>query len=70
MDDKKMAPHEGLQISELLTMKNLSLTKAITMQPLITDEELKNIAQQHIGTNEGHIKELKDIIEISKFNLG
>lgn len=70
MDDKKMAPHEGLQINELLTMKNLSMTKSVTMQPLITDEELKGIAKQHISTNEEHIKELRDIIEKNNFNLG
>lgn len=62
MDNKIMAPHEILHLRELLTFKNLCLTKAITMEPLATEDKLKEILRQSAAIDEMHIKELKNII--------
>lgn len=58
-----LAPHESLQIHELLSFKNLCLTKSITMSPLLSDNELKSIMEQDISTTRKQIIELKSLIE-------
>lgn len=60
------SPNETMMLQELLTLKNLSLTKCITMSPLVSDEELKSILQNDINTGEQHIKELKSFLEHSR----
>lgn len=68
MDNKKMAPHETLQLHEILTLKNLTLTKTVTMLPLVKDPELKEIMQNEVGITEKHIEELRNIININSQN--
>ena len=62
MDKNKKAPYETLQIHELLTLKNLSLTKAVTMLPLVTDPELKDIMENEVQTVKTHIDDLRNIM--------
>jgi similar to spore coat protein len=66
MEKLGMAPDETIQLNELLTLKNLCLTKSITMSPLVSDEELKGILKQDSATTEQHIRELKSLIEKSE----
>lgn len=40
---KLLGLHETLELHELLTFKNLCLTKTTTMSALVQDEELKNL---------------------------
>lgn len=61
--DNNAASHETLQIHELLTLKNLTLTKAVTMLPLVTDPELKEIMQNEVQTVQHHIEDLRNIIQ-------
>lgn len=65
MDKQCVAPHETIQLHELLTFKNLCLTKSVTMSPLVSDSKLKLILQQDASTNHQHIKELRDLMEKS-----
>ena len=65
MDQQGIAPHETMQLHELLTLKNLCLTKSVTMSPLVSDTELKSILQQDVTTTQQHIKELKNLMEQS-----
>jgi hypothetical protein len=58
MDQQTIAPNESMQLSELLTFKNLCLTKSVTMSPLVSDEELKAILQNDASTTKEHIREL------------
>jgi similar to spore coat protein len=57
-----IAPHEALELHELLTFKNVCATKASSMAALVKDEELKSILQQDFTTGKEHIKELNDLI--------
>lgn len=67
MENKRsLAPNESMQLHELLTLKNLTLTKSITMLPLISDTELKIILENDIIKTEQHIKELKSVLEQSR----
>jgi similar to spore coat protein len=69
MDDKKMTTHEILQLHEILTLKNVDITKSVTMLPLISDNKLKDLVQQHINSNEEKARELKKIIEKDHYEL-
>jgi similar to spore coat protein len=63
MNQQGFAPNETIQLHELLTFKNLCLTKSFTMSPLVSDAELKSILQQDVNTTQQHIKELKGLME-------
>lgn len=65
MDQRTLAPNETIQLHELLTLKNLSLTKSVTMSPLVSDEELKTILQNDVGTCKQHIEELTGLMKHS-----
>ena len=65
MNMQSMAPSETMQLHELLTFKNLCLTKSFTMSPLVSDEELKSILQNDVTTSQQHIKELRSFMEQS-----
>ena len=65
MAQQDFAPNENIQLHELLTFKNLCLTKSFTMSPLVSDAELKSILQQDVSTSQQHIKELKGLMEQS-----
>jgi similar to spore coat protein len=63
MKEKRFAPHEGLELHEILNFKNVCLTKAITMSLLVSDEELKGILQKDADTTKQHIEEIKAFME-------
>jgi similar to spore coat protein len=65
MELKGMAPNETIQLHELLTFKNLCLTKSVTMSPLVSDEELKAIMKQDVTATKQHINELRKLMEQS-----
>ena len=65
MENQGLAPNERMQLHEILTLKNLCLTKSVTMSPLAVDEELKQILKNDIAKTEQHIKELKGLMEQS-----
>lgn len=57
-----IAPHEALELHELLTFKNICATKSATMAALVKDDELKSILQQDFTMGKEHIKELQDLM--------
>ncbi|ALB47213.1 MULTISPECIES: spore coat protein [Clostridium] len=65
MNDQSIAPNETMQLHEILTFKNTCLTKALTMSPLVSDEELKSILKQEVSVSEKHIEELRSLMEKS-----
>ncbi|MDW8800246.1 spore coat protein [Clostridium sp. A1-XYC3] len=65
MKNQGIAPHESFELHELLTFKNVCLTKSTTMSTLVTDERLKSLLQQDVTTTQGHIKELRNLMEQS-----
>ena len=65
MDNSGLAPNESIQLLELMTLKNLTLTKSVTMSPLVSDAELKGLLQNEINACQAHIKELQALTEKS-----
>ncbi|WP_404332789.1 hypothetical protein [Mesobacillus maritimus] len=59
---KYLGLHETLDVHEILTLKNLSLTKTSTMSKLAQDTELKAILEQDAHTCSQHIKELQQFL--------
>jgi similar to spore coat protein len=62
LEQKTLAPNETMQLHEILTLKNLVLTKAVTMSPLVSDEELKALIKNYIMQSQQHIKELREYL--------
>ncbi|UOE96227.1 MULTISPECIES: hypothetical protein [Bacillaceae] len=58
-----MAIHETVEVHELVTFKSLCLTKAATMQALVTDQELKNLMAQDIQMTTKHIQDLQHYLD-------
>ena len=59
---KYLGLHETLDVHEILTFKNLSLTKTSTMSKLAQDPELKAILEQDAMTCSQHIKQIKKFL--------
>jgi similar to spore coat protein len=59
---KYLGLHETLDVHEILTLKNLSLTKTSTMSKLAQDPELKAILEQDAHTCSQHIKQLQQFL--------
>lgn len=57
-----LAMHETLDLREILTFKNVCVTKASTMQALASDEQLKAMLRQDVEFGQRHIKEIKAIL--------
>lgn len=65
MSTQRITVSETNQIHELLTFKNICITKSITMSPLVSDEELKTILREDVITTKQHVEELKSLVEKS-----
>lgn len=62
-----IAPHETLELHELITIKNISATKSYAMSALVKDEELKQIMLQDFRVSQEQIRELSDLLKQSGF---
>lgn len=67
MEQPLITLQETMQLHELLTFKNISLTKTVTMSPLISDEELKGIIKNDTATSQKHIQELRELMKHSPY---
>ncbi|KIL50620.1 hypothetical protein [Jeotgalibacillus soli] len=60
--EKDFALHETLEIHELLTFKNLCLTKSYTMGTLVQDGELKELLSNDVTSSRKQIKQLQGFL--------
>ncbi|KKI92899.1 spore coat protein [Bacillus sp. SA1-12] len=60
---KELAPHEKLEIHELLTLKTVCVTKSTAMLELADDEKLKEILKEDAQLSATAIEELKEILK-------
>lgn len=67
MEQQLITLQETMQLHELLTFKNLSLTKTVTMSPLISDEVLKGMIKKDTATTQKHIQELSELMKHSPY---
>lgn len=59
---KFLGLHETLDLHELLSFKNLCLTKATTMSVLAQDPELQAILSDDVTTGTQHIQQLQQFL--------
>ncbi|WP_040203756.1 hypothetical protein [Neobacillus jeddahensis] len=59
---KYLGLHETLDLHELVSFKNLCLTKATTMSGLVQDEALKAILSEDVTTGTLHIQQLQEFL--------
>jgi similar to spore coat protein len=59
---KHLAMHETLEVHELLTFKQLCLTKATLMGAFIQDEELRTIFDHDVTLGQQHIQQLQQFL--------
>ncbi|MFS0865140.1 hypothetical protein [Fredinandcohnia sp. 179-A 10B2 NHS] len=57
-----MGLHETLEVHELLTFKNLSITKSITMSKLVQDPQLRAILSNDVDSGRKFITQLQQLI--------
>lgn len=63
MFKKKYAPHEVLEVHEVLTLKTVSAVKSSMMQGLAADKELKQLLEDDVNASQQAVDELKEILE-------
>lgn len=61
--ESKLALHERLELQEVLSFKNLCLTKAAMMGGLVGCEELKSILAIDVEKGKEHVEKLTDLLK-------
>jgi similar to spore coat protein len=61
MTNRKLAPHESLEIHEMLNVKTLCLAKSKLMQGLVFDQDLKALMQKDVEQSIKAIAELQNL---------
>ncbi|GIP47810.1 Spore coat protein F precursor [compost metagenome] len=62
MNIANQALHETLEVHELAAAKTIALTKAKTMQLLVSDPELKQILQHDVQVSTQQLHELSGLL--------
>ncbi|AVV58465.1 spore gernimation protein GerQ [Paenibacillus glucanolyticus] len=67
MKDNSLAPHESLDLHEVLNFKTLCAAKSKLMQGIVFDQELKMLMQKDVEQSTVAINELKAIYQRAPF---
>ncbi|GIO53689.1 MULTISPECIES: spore gernimation protein GerQ [Paenibacillus] len=67
MKDFPLAPHESIDLHEVLNFKTLCVAKSKLMQGMVFDKELKVLMQKDVEQSTQAINELKAIYERAPF---
>lgn len=62
MEDK-LALHERMELHEIVTFKNVCLTKSAMMQGLVGCKELKSILETDVGNGKKHVEQLNALLK-------
>ncbi|MMZ60173.1 Spore coat protein F precursor [compost metagenome] len=62
----RYALHEVLEVHEITAFKTICLTKAKTMQMLVSDPQLKSLMQLDAERSTNHLQELSSILRKAK----
>jgi similar to spore coat protein len=61
MANQTLAPHESMEIHELLNFKTICLTKSKMMQGLVFDKDLKQLMQKDVQQSMKAVNELQGL---------
>ncbi len=65
MNDAGLALHETLDLHEIISFKNVCVTKSAMMQNLISDQQLKSFLEQDVQKGQQQIKEIQELLSQS-----
>ncbi|HYG59788.1 MAG TPA: hypothetical protein VD902_17125 [Symbiobacteriaceae bacterium] len=60
--EQRFALHETLELHEMSAFKAVCLTKAKTMQILVSDPDLKRLMQEDVALSTRQLTELSDLL--------
>ena len=60
---EKLAPHEKIELHELLAFKTVGCTKASTMKSMVKDNDLKDLMSDEVKICKQHLSELQGILQ-------
>lgn len=63
-----LAIHETMEIHEILSFKNVCMTKSFTMQGLVSDPDLKALMQTDVEQSERAIAQLQNLLSKAQNN--
>ncbi|CAM4411940.1 spore gernimation protein GerQ [Paenibacillus macerans] len=67
MNTQTLAPHESMDLHEMLNFKTLCLAKSKLMQGLVFDQELKDLMQKDVVQSMQAIQDLQAIYARAPF---
>ncbi|MCV9884946.1 spore gernimation protein GerQ [Metabacillus halosaccharovorans] len=67
MDSQKLAPHESLDLHEVINFKTLCVAKSKLMQGLAFDQDLRNLMQKDVDQSIQALNELQAIYQRAPF---
>ncbi|MCA1040100.1 spore gernimation protein GerQ [Bacillus infantis] len=68
MDMKHLAPHESMDLHEIVNFKTLCVAKSKLMQGLVFDEDLKALMQKDLEQSKKDLSELQALYERVPFS--
>ena len=67
MDSQKLAPHESLDLHEVINFKTLCVAKSKLMQGLAFDQDLRKLMQKDVDQSIQALNELQAIYQRAPF---
>lgn len=62
---QNLAPHEALDLQEVLRIEGLGATKIQAMMPMVADAELKGLMQQSLQKKLARVTRLREFITVT-----
>jgi len=69
MHSQKLAPHESLDLHEVINFKTLCVAKSKLMQGLAFDQDLRNLMQKDVDQSIQALNELQAIYQRAPFEV-
>ncbi|MGE5673861.1 MAG: hypothetical protein ACM3XM_08230 [Mycobacterium leprae] len=63
MEEKVLAPHESMELHEMLNFKTICLAKSKLMQGLVFDQDLKALMQKDVEQSIRALQELASLYQ-------
>ncbi|MFB1099987.1 spore coat protein [Terribacillus sp. JSM ZJ617] len=65
-DNQQLAPHETMEVHELLNFKTTSVMKAKFLQGVVFDQKIKQLMEKDVETSVRQIRELEELYSKSQ----
>lgn len=69
-DNQQLAPHETMEVHELLNFKTTAVMKAKFLQGVVFDQKIKQLMKKDVETSVRQIRELEELYSKSQLVKG